>query len=673
MSVTVPITRSSRRTQLAAADGQTVFTFTSGPVWDTADLMVYRRIAPATNFTRITTGFALAKIGDGTAGATCTFAVAPKPTGGDPAVDIRIDSRRTQESAVSAARSGKISAAAIDALLDRIATTQQELRRDVGTADIGETLEDHAGLLALAAYEVASRTALAALSGSRTPVVSLTEAGREGLFVWSSANLSAQVTADPGQGLYVAPATDYSGGAGAWVRRWDGVNANPKWWGVKADGATDDQTAVQRAINSAAPVLWWPSGTMSIQGTGLISGVSNQTWHGVPGATVFRLDVNPAGDFVAFINKQYVVMDGVTIDWNNKTAAGLNGALGMASCSFFTIRKNRIINIDKFGILATGLQDSEIYANRITKATAASTQNNAILLSSAGRQCTRVWVRDNYMFRSGLIANCSYSYFINNRATQWKYGAGIALGYDSTPGNVYGYNVIAGNILHGSSGLDADSTYPAGIENWSYYTTITGNVCYDNSGCGIANGGEYNTVTGNVCYNNGTSSGGAGIASTYTTGHSAFRSVYSGNLSFSTAGVGAGTQTYGYSELGGFDFYCTVEGNSFFGNKNGAISLSGSTTSYRAPTLYASTSVTPGTVANGTPVTADLTVPNAVLGDLVTASFSLALGGVQLTAWVVSANTVRVMFVNPSSAGPISLGAGTVNVRVEKHAASAQF
>src|SRR5206468_8920481 len=47
-----------------------------------------------------------------------------------------------------------------------------------------------------------TRTELSALSARQFPAL-LVEPGREGLFVWDSSNLSALVTADTAQGLYV--------------------------------------------------------------------------------------------------------------------------------------------------------------------------------------------------------------------------------------------------------------------------------------------------------------------------------------------------------------------------------------------------------------------------------------------------------------------------------------
>lgn len=102
----------------------------------------------------------------------------------------------------------------------------------------------------------ATRAALAA--APVPPLISayLSEAGREGEFVWSGANLSAFVTADPNQGLYVAPASAPTGASGAWVRKFDGP-LNVLWFGAVADdpgvGAfgTDNAAAFQDAFNVA--------------------------------------------------------------------------------------------------------------------------------------------------------------------------------------------------------------------------------------------------------------------------------------------------------------------------------------------------------------------------------------------------------------------------------------
>lgn len=81
----------------------------------------------------------------------------------------------------------------------------------------------------------------------------LSQAGRAGLFLFDSSNLSAKVSADTGQGLFVAPASAPTGASGAWVRQHDGW-LRPEWFGAAGDGAANDQPAFD-ALNSVIAVL----------------------------------------------------------------------------------------------------------------------------------------------------------------------------------------------------------------------------------------------------------------------------------------------------------------------------------------------------------------------------------------------------------------------------------
>jgi hypothetical protein len=99
-----------------------------------------------------------------------------------------------------------------------------------------------------ATQQVATRTALAALS-TTAPAAYLRESGREGMFVWSSSNNATNVTNDPGQAIYVPPASDSTGASGAWVRRYSGAKS-AKWFGATGDGTTDDNIALQRWLDS---------------------------------------------------------------------------------------------------------------------------------------------------------------------------------------------------------------------------------------------------------------------------------------------------------------------------------------------------------------------------------------------------------------------------------------
>lgn len=95
---------------------------------------------------------------------------------------------------------------------------------------------------------VANRTALRALDTSKDTSAYLTEARRKGQFFWDGSNLSAQVTADTAQGVYIAPASAPTGASGAWVRSFDFTNYEDSWFGTVADNATDSTNAINAAL-----------------------------------------------------------------------------------------------------------------------------------------------------------------------------------------------------------------------------------------------------------------------------------------------------------------------------------------------------------------------------------------------------------------------------------------
>lgn len=127
-----------------------------------------------------------------------------------------------------------------------------------------EPAEDVRNYLDTGPY-VADRTALAALDTTKDTVAWLKEAGREGSFQWSAANLSALVTADPQQGLYVAPASAPTGAAGAWVRQFDGPT-DPRWFGAIGDNSADNATAFASWIAVSAGWLVLPPGRFRTSG-----------------------------------------------------------------------------------------------------------------------------------------------------------------------------------------------------------------------------------------------------------------------------------------------------------------------------------------------------------------------------------------------------------------------
>jgi parallel beta-helix repeat protein len=81
--------------------------------------------------------------------------------------------------------------------------------------------------------------------------------------------------------------------------------------------------------------------------------------------------------------------------------------------------------------------------------------------------------------------------------------------------------------------------------------------------------------------------------------------------------------------------------------------------------LEASATYNPGSLNDGEGTTTTVGLTGAALGDYASASFSLDLQGITVTAWVSSANTVSVRFQNESG-GVLDIDSGTLRVRVEK-------
>lgn len=105
----------------------------------------------------------------------------------------------------------------------------------------------YGSILGTTAATFATRTALAAVTGAAGAMVNLSESGREGTFVWSTANLATKITADTAQGIYVAPASDPTGASGAWVRKFT-TAIDPKWFGLSSTNSAAANAAAWVAM-----------------------------------------------------------------------------------------------------------------------------------------------------------------------------------------------------------------------------------------------------------------------------------------------------------------------------------------------------------------------------------------------------------------------------------------
>ena len=202
---------------------------------------------------------------------------------------------------------GKVARQAVQGALTHFSSGTKTIAL-VAAAEWFDKLESGAGG---GSIEAATRTALAAAPASRGPAL-LTEAGREGLFVFKSGDLTAKVGGDARQAVYVPPASNATGAAGAWVRSFSGA-VNVRWFGAVGDDATNDGPAFVAALafckslaetgygyGKGSPKLFVPSGkyflgttTLDITHTLIIEGENCGNASGA--STVLRFAANTTG------------------------------------------------------------------------------------------------------------------------------------------------------------------------------------------------------------------------------------------------------------------------------------------------------------------------------------------------------------------------------------------
>jgi hypothetical protein len=116
-------------------------------------------------------------------------------------------------------------------------------------------------------YQPNSRGELALITGQVAGTTAyLNEGGRQGVFVWRVGNYSASVTADSRQGIYVASSANPTGSSGVWERQgiFGGIGF-AQWFGIVADGATDDSLAINAALSQTLLTkIILPAGTLGV-------------------------------------------------------------------------------------------------------------------------------------------------------------------------------------------------------------------------------------------------------------------------------------------------------------------------------------------------------------------------------------------------------------------------
>lgn len=345
-------------------------------------------------------------------------------------------------------------------------------------------------------------------------------------------------------------------GTGAVMRTWlakaqEIISA--KDFGAVADGVTNDVAAINAAIVAAnalgGGIVQLPSSHNIVVGVATINLLSNVTLRGGGiGATTLKLLSNYNGTIISGGNS--VTNTGVqdlTIDAGDFTPNALYQAIGFGNAvTNVFVDRVRITKAGLVGILAQGAVGYRFSDNIIEKTTPVNTSSYGILIAP-NLESSNGLIEGNLVNGFPVVVSGHDTKINNNIIKNVKFGGVITTSQDS-----FTYkNIISNNILGPSSGVDVNGVEPQGIENWSPFSTIVGNIADTNSGAGIYNGAQHVTITGNVAVDNGQNSNAPGLYSQVSvSGTTAFNgdgsySVWDGNTSFNRTGA-SGTQNYGY-------------------------------------------------------------------------------------------------------------------------------
>jgi len=127
---------------------------------------------------------------------------------------------------------------------DNITSSDVDLRTDLASTAAGKGVD----LVARSVQPVATKAAMQALDGAKFTSAILQVSDDKNQFDFVSGDRTADVTADPGAGYYVAPTSAPTGSAGVWTSRLQRIRPSM----FDNDGATAAETLIQRMWNVAA-------------------------------------------------------------------------------------------------------------------------------------------------------------------------------------------------------------------------------------------------------------------------------------------------------------------------------------------------------------------------------------------------------------------------------------
>lgn len=327
-----------------------------------------------------------------------------------------------------------------------------------------DALEDSINAtISTAVYEVANMAALSALTETTNYILvrgrSTAGDGGGGLFLFSSANLSANVTADTQHAVYIPPDSAPSGASGAWVRQYSGP-VDVRWFGVKNDGS-DVSTNLLAACNF---IQFLGGGRLEIPFT---SGIILAT-----GRCKF-----------SSLSNVEIVSYGATIKVPNATADTLQSPAGGHSIFWFDIVS---------GVTLKGLKLNGNISNRTALAGQESHNCNIRITG-----CSTVRISDCYSTEAmtdgiyigdGSTGSASEDVIISG-CTLEKCRRNNISGVGQNGLVIENCDISLAGTIQGTLPKDGIDIEP-NSSGHSFLVKLKGNAIYDNAGMGISVGGQ---------------------------------------------------------------------------------------------------------------------------------------------------------------------------------------
>jgi hypothetical protein len=419
--------------------------------------------------------------------------------------------------------------------------TQQSVKAyvDAGpsTSALQATMRDR---LDTAPY-TATRASMKTLNTAKDTVAIL--AGVAWLF--SSSNLSSLVSADPREAYYVAPASDATGASGAWVRQRDNLDVNVRDFGAVADGATNDQPAIQAALNflktqgggvlriPASPSNYKINSGLSYDVSALVGRFNSRIRIVGDGSSVSCLSMTGVASAALTITgssssvEMHCHLEGFRITGNNTV-----GSKGLVlSINGFGSSDDIVLEAFDYNLDCTDVEQIALYNSNFRWGLHGARFNAAAATSSAN---------------SIVLQNCSIS---NN--SKW--------GLQVTNGNAF--TMIGGSVQY-------NGTTGGGATEWGAKFTEVGNGYGTVAFIGVAfegNGGDADLISEQSAYIAAFSLVGCGFARPNS-------SAYATNF-MQIAGTTASTYSLLANTFRGYNSYVANAGRPYFSVTNAAAKI----------------------------------------------------------------------------------------------------